>query len=155
MLAVPQWTNNDRDLVAGNQACGLPPLAHQFDRGSHLNSPFDGLGAGIARVRHEHLNPAVRIRPLKFLNRADQRDLFRLVEHRARVVCECGASHHRQNDDERHSQSGSHLSIGSSVLKLGDYSLTDATQRRRCFWLKPLQPALSCLLNLRFSSQGI
>ena len=119
MLAIPQWIYNDRDLVAGIQASGLPALAHQFDRGAHLNAPFDGFRAGIARVRHEHLNPAVRIRPLEFLHRPDERNLLGLIEHRARVVCEYGGYHQRQNDDERNLEGGSHRSIGSSASKAG------------------------------------
>ena len=58
MLAVAQWIGKDRDLVAGI-GFGLPPLAHQFNRGTHFNAPFDGFRVGIVWVRHEHLNPAV------------------------------------------------------------------------------------------------
>src|SRR5580658_3340131 len=120
MLAVPKRIYEDRDLIAGKQTSGLPPLAHQFNRGTHLNAPLEGFRAGIARIGYENLDPAVRIRPLELLHRADERDLLCLIEHRARVVRECrGGGERRQNGGKRYSENVLHRSVGSSVSEAG------------------------------------
>lgn len=93
MLAVTQRIDDDRDLVAGIQTSWLPPLAHQFDRSAHLNAPLDGRGLRIVRIGHEDLDPAVRVGPLKLFHCPDERNLSRLIEHRARMVSKCGARH--------------------------------------------------------------
>lgn len=85
-LSVTQRIRDDGDLVSRFQALRLPSLAHQFDGRSHFDSPLNGVGLRVLWIGHKHLNPTVRVGPLKIFHGADERELFCLIKHSARVM---------------------------------------------------------------------
>jgi len=103
--AIAQWINDHRDLVSGFQTARLPPVTNQLDWRAHLDAPLHGWRVRVFGIRHEQLNPAMRIVPLKFLHGADERHLLFQIEHRVRVVRERRSR--AKHGDYRHQQSES------------------------------------------------
>src|SRR5216684_534673 len=78
VVAVPERMNDRLDFHAGRKGLGNPALPRQTGRSAHLDRPLLCLTLGIADC---HQDPAVRIRPLEFLDGAFQDlRLFR-IEH--------------------------------------------------------------------------
>ena len=120
---IAQWIDNHCDFISGLQATRLPAVTNQLHGRSQLDTPFDRSGFRVLWIRHQHLNPAMRIVPLEFLHRADQRHSLVGIEHRVRVMSRRGARHQQCGAGDRGCNSTPDSFVSPQTLNFASSSL--------------------------------
>src|SRR5882724_11133687 len=101
MRAVFERMDHSRNLHARGQGLGNPALPRQTAGRAKLDRPL--------LVINGHQDPAVRVRPLEFFDRAFQGHLLVGIEHREGMMCECRDRIHGNRDSRETKGSELHL----------------------------------------------
>src|SRR4030088_2678786 len=95
MGAVLERMDHSRDLHARGQSLGNPALPRQTARRAKLDRP---LFLRASRVRNVDQDPAMRVGPLEFLDRAFKSHLLVGIEHREGMMCKSRDRIHGNRD---------------------------------------------------------